>query len=535
MKLATSAQMQALDQTTIRETGVPGVVLMENAGRGTVNHMVQEFGPVRGKTVLIFIGPGNNGGDGLVIARHTLQQGGFPFIVSLVHLEKLQGDAAINADICQNLQIPYILCLNNDDIDILKKKIPSLNFAHPVHCIVDALFGTGLRRNIEHRFATIVELINNLSTNQHWPVIAVDIPSGLCSDTGQTLGCSVQANLTVTYGLPKPGHYTHGGPSIGKLAVVDIGIAAASINKMSLQGKVLDKDLKKTMLPRSRKGHKGSFGHLLVLAGSEGKTGAAILCGQAALHSGSGLVTLAVPKNLNPVFESALPEAMTVPLQKSVHYCIDSDYDLILKLLTNKGGLVLGPGLGTNSRTATLVKKLYCRVSQPVVVDADALNILSESPETLLQPGGDRILTPHPGEMARLFQTSTTAIQRDRVKAAAWLNKKCILNDQEIITVLKGAGTVVCSSKGKWAVNSSGNSGMATGGMGDVLAGLIGGLLVQGYDPLDAAELGVYLHGLSADIVAGKSPFGYLASDVARQLPAAIKDLQQHNAFLGND
>ncbi len=525
MKLATSTQMQALDQTAIKEIGIPGVVLMENAGLGTVDQMEQKFGPVREKSVIIFIGPGNNGGDGLVIGRHVLQRGGFPYLVYLVTPETLSGDAGINAAVCNTIDLPNMVVLQEDTIAQILVQIKNLHFSHPVHSLVDALFGTGLTRNLEGRFAAVVRLINELSLEHKWPVTAVDIPSGLSADTGETLGCSVQADLTVTYGLAKPGHYMHGGPTIGRLAVVDIGIPRQVIEAASLPGKVLDKDTGKLLLPRHKATHKGSFGHLLILAGSEGKTGAAVLSGQAALHSGCGLVTLAVPTELNTIFETSLPEAMTVPLPCSDKTFSMADHDLIINLLGGKGALVLGPGIGTDPDTGALVRRLYSELHLPIIVDADALNLLALEPEAIAAAGGPRILSPHPGEMARLTGCRTAEIQVDRLHAANWLGDVQIKNGHEIITVLKGAGTVVCSNRGGWAINSSGNNGMATGGMGDVLSGLIGGLIVQGYSPWDAAGIGVYMHGLAADLLAEKQPLGYLASDVAAALPSAARKM----------
>lgn len=521
MKLATSTQMQALDQIAIKEIGIPGVVLMENAGLGTVDQMEQEFGPIREKSVIIFVGPGNNGGDGLVIGRHVLQRGGFPYLVYLVAPETLGNDAGINAAVCNTIDLPNMVVLQEDTISQLLVQIKNLHFAHPVHCLVDALFGTGLTRNLEGRFASVVRLINELSHEHRWPVTAVDIPSGLSADTGETLGCSVQADLTVTYGLAKPGHYMHGGPTIGRPAVIDIGIPRQVIEAASLPGKVLDKNTGKLLLPRHKATHKGSFGHLLILAGSEGKTGAAILSGQAALHSGCGLVTLAVPTELNTIFETSLPEAMTVLLPSSAKTFSLTDYDLIINLLAEKDALVLGPGIGTDPDTGALVRRLYSELHLPMVVDADALNLLALEPEAIASVAGPRILSPHPGEMARLTGCSTAEIQADRLHAVNWLSNVQVKNSHEIVTVLKGAGTVVCSNRGEWAINSSGNNGMATGGMGDVLSGLIGGLVVQGYSPWDAAGIGVYMHGLAADLLAERQPFGYLASDVAAALPSA--------------
>lgn len=525
MKLATSSQMQALDQATINEIGVPGIVLMENAGKGTVELMEQEYGPVRRKSVIIFVGPGNNGGDGLVIARHILQHGGYPYLFYFMAPEKLKGDAATNAVICSAVNIPHRTVLQEEEISQLSEDIKSIHCAHPVHSLVDALFGTGLKRNLEGRFAAGVQLINQSAHEHQWPVTAVDIPSGLSADTGATLGCSIQADLTVTYGLAKPGHYLHGGPSVGKLKVIDIGIPEKVIQAAALPGKVLDTDIGSLLHHRQRASHKGSFGHLLILAGSEGKTGAAILSGRAALHSGCGLVTLAVPGELNPIFEISLPEAMTCPLPCSRTFFSVADFDLIVQLLAGKNALVIGPGLGTDTETGKLVRRLYRETPLPMVVDADALNLLAPAPDTVTEPAGSRILTPHPGEMSRLTGLDTKNIQADRIQAAMWLNRATINNDHEIITILKGAGTIVCSSKDNWAINTTGNNGMATGGMGDVLSGLIGGLLGQGYTPCHAAEIGVYLHGLAADLLAEKQPYGYSASEVAAALPTAAAHL----------
>jgi len=523
MKLATSSQMQALDRTTINEIGIPGIVLMENAGQGTVQQMVSDFGQVRDKTVCIFIGPGNNGGDGLVIGRHVLQRSGFPFFIFLVPQEKLRGDAGINAAICNKIHLPGMLIQQEEDIDQLEKTLIQLHFAHPVHSLVDALFGTGLSRDLKGRFAAIIQFINRISRSRQWPVVAVDIPSGLSADTGEMLGCNVKADLTVTFGLAKPGHYLHGGPDIGRLEVVDIAIPGQVVEKADLQGQVIDQTIGSMLLPRPRTTHKGTLGHLLILAGSTGKTGAAILSGRAALHSGCGLVTLAVPAELNSIFETSLPEAMSVPLPLSADAFSIDDYDRIMELLAGKGGLVMGPGLGTAPETAELVRQLYRDVSLPMVVDADALNLLALEPESFIETGGGRILTPHPGEMSRMTGLPVADIQNNRIQTAHWLSDMSIRDDHEIITVLKGAGTVICSSSGRWTVNSSGNPGMATGGMGDVLSGLIGGLLVQGYSLMKSSEIGVYMHGLAADLLAEHSSRGFTAGEVAKTLPLAAQ------------
>lgn len=524
MNLATAEQMQAIDRAAIVDFGIPGLVLMENAGRGTLARMEAEFGLVAGRGVCVFIGPGNNGGDGLVIARHVLQRGGSPLLIFLVEPGRLTGDAGINAAICAKLDLPRCLVRSEEDVPQLEEHIRRFHFDRPVRSLVDALFGTGLTRTLEGRFAAVVQFMNDLARRHRWPITAVDIPSGLCGQTGMPLGCAVQADLTVTCGLSKPGHYLHGGAAVGKLAVADIGIPPQVIAAANLPGELLDRQAVAALLrPRPKAGHKGTFGHLLILAGSEGKTGAALLAAQAALRSGCGLVTLAVPKALNPIFETALPEAMTVPLPHSDKYLAAADYKLIRILMADKDAAVIGPGIGTAPETGELVRRLHRELPVPLLVDADALNLLALEPSCIMETAAPRILTPHPGEMARLTGRKTAEIQADRLKAAGWLAEAAIKNKHEIITVLKGAGTVVCSNKGRWAVNSSGNSGLAVGGTGDVLSGLIGGLLAQGYPAWKAAAAGVFLHGLAADLLAEERRQGYTASEVAAALPLALQ------------
>ena len=526
MQLAFASQMRELDRQTIEEIGVPGMVLMENAGRGTVDQMVKTFGQVSGKTVCIFAGPGNNGGDGLVIARTVHGLGGFPFVFFLLDPEQLKGDAAHNYAIYQRLRLPCQTLAPGERMVTWMDTILTLHRMHPMHSLVDAIFGTGLQREVDGHFLDIINTINILRSRHHLPVVAVDIPSGLNSDTGQVLGASVQADLTVTYGLPKPGHYHHGGGCVGRLEPIDIGIPAKIVANADLKGSVLTGSIAGQLRQRSVAAHKGANGHLLILAGSEGKTGAALLCGRGALHSGAGLVTFAVPQDLNLIFETAIAESMSVALPGSRKFLSVEDFDQIKALAEGKNGLVLGPGIGTEEPTAQLVLRLYREISTPLVVDADALNILAAHPEVISRPAGPRIFTPHPGEMARLLATTIETVQADRLQAAQWLNAPAAEGAGEelppMITVLKGAGTVLAAASGEWAINTTGNPGMASGGMGDVLAGIIGSLLVQGYAPWDASCLGVYLHSLAADLIAGSRPYGFTASEVAQMLPQVI-------------
>jgi len=520
MQLALAAQMRELDRQTIEEIGIPGMVLMENAGRGTVDWMEQAIGPVQEKTVCIFAGPGNNGGDGLVIARTVHGKGAFPFVFFLLDPEQLKGDAALNFKIFKQLRLPYQVLDYSEKMHTLIDTILTLNRMHPMHSLVDAIFGTGLQREIDGHFKDVINCINILGERHAMPVVSVDLPSGLNADTGAVLGISVQANLTVTYGQPKPGHYHHGGIGVGQLRRVDIGIPTKVLAQMGLKGGLLDGSTANFLPTRKKDAHKGSNGHLLILAGSEGKTGAALLAGQGALRSGTGLVSFAVPGDLNPIFETALAEAMTAALPASRRFLSIDDFPQIEALAQGKDALVLGPGIGTDPSTAELILRLYCDCPAPMVIDADALNILANHRDVLRLPAGPRIFTPHPGEMARLLECAIGEIQADRLKAAAWLDDA--INCPEMITVLKGAGTVVAANDGRWAINTSGNPGMGTGGMGDVLAGIIGGLLAQGHSPWEAATLGVYLHGLAADSIATDQPHGYTATEVAQALPRVL-------------
>lgn len=523
MKLATAAEMQRLDRTAIEDYGVPGIVLMENAGHGTFMGMEEYLGPCRERTVVLFIGPGNNGGDGLVIARRIHMAGGFPLLFFAGPPERLKNDAATNYAIVQKLGLTQFVLSEPLDSKKIREAILHRHGKHPVHSLVDALFGTGLAREITGHMAGVVSLLNELRREYGWPVVAVDLPSGIDADTCGILGTAVQADLTVTYGLAKPAHYMDGGGRIGRLRIVDIGIPEAAVNKASLQGSVLTDDIRQALPLRLPDSHKGTHGHLLVLAGSAGKTGAAILSCRAALRSGCGLVSAAVPCELNPVFEQSLIEAMTIPLPNSKFSLSLADVDSILNNAMDKTAVALGPGIGMDSETVSLVLQLYETLSLPMVIDADALNILALHPHILAQPGGPRILTPHPGEMSRLTGLTTREIQRNRIKTALSLCTEC---DQEIITVLKGAGTVIARNNEEWTINSTGNQGMASGGMGDVLTGLIGGLLARKLAPWDAARVGVYLHGLAADRLAAKAKYGYLASEVITMIPMVINQVK---------
>ncbi|MFV0438499.1 MAG: NAD(P)H-hydrate dehydratase [Desulfopila sp.] len=527
MKLPTTAEMQALDRYSIEHFGIPGIVLMENAGVGTVRLMEQYFGPCHNTFACILVGPGNNGGDGLVIGRHLHQLGCKPVFFLLVHPDRLQGDAAVNMQIVEKLKLPYHIIdseVRVSTLPVLHKQLESQGLS--CYAIVDAIFGIGLQREITGHFRAVIEAINSRNFARNTPVVAVDCPSGMNADTGKKMGICMTADITATYGLAKPGHFLHDSRMVtGTLAVIDIGIPPEAQKRIDPSNESLDQASLGHLAPvlrRKPSSHKGNHGHLLIAAGSPGKTGAALLSARGALRAGCGLVSLAVPHTLNSIIEASLWEAMTVPLTHSAETFSEADVEQILLFAQDKQAMVIGPGIGTQTRTAAFTRQIYRQVPIPLVVDADALNILAAQPDDLHMARGQRIFTPHPGELSRLLGWSSQRIQQNRIEAA---HQACaLLNDENSnhIVVVKGAGTIVCQPGRHLLINTSGNPGMATGGMGDVLSGIIGALLCQGCEPFEAAAAAVYLHGAAADTLYQRLGFGYTASEVADAIPATL-------------
>lgn len=525
--------MQMLDKCAMEDFGIPGVVLMENAGLGAVLMMERELGPAKNHFAIIFVGPGNNGGDGLVIGRHLHQRGCEAIFFFLVNPDDLKGDAATNLNIVRKLKLPFHVIDNATrakTIPVLFKQIESRG--KPCYAVIDAIFGTGLARDVSGHFAAIIDIINRPDFAHNVPVVAIDIPSGMDSDSGRILGKSVRANHTATFGCAKPGQIMHGGSAItGKLHIIDIGIPHEVFRKTPIPTELITNDIAANWLKqlrREKSSHKGTYGHLLILAGSIGKTGAAILSAKGALRSGCGLVSLCVPYDLNGIFEASLAEAMTIPLPTSTSVINISDLTVVNRHLEGKTAVVLGPGLGTDKRTAELVLYMYKNLTQPMVVDADALNILAEHKSQLKRPAGPRVLTPHPGEMARLIDSTPSEIQNNRLQAAREAHSHYSNNNKDdVIIVLKGDGTIIASNDGFAMINTSGNPGMATGGMGDVLSGVIGALICQGFSCIQAAGAGVFIHGKAGDDLFSKMGFGYTATELADTIPAILKQYLQ--------
>jgi NAD(P)H-hydrate epimerase len=511
MKVVTSHTMQEIDRQAIDECGIPALDLMERAGQGCLDTIISQFG--RAGRAMIIAGKGNNGGDGSVIARLLCAAGWSVTVCVLAERSDVSGDAATNLDRLAADMVNY--CPAQGQLSLLfQDQIADADL------IVDALLGTGLRSDVSGVFREAIETINASGR----PVLAVDIPSGIHGTTGRVLGCAIHATCTVTFAFAKLGHVLYpGAEHTGRLIVVDIGIPPHLMESAGGYDFLNQEAICPLMQRRDRQAHKGHFGHCLIVAGSTGKTGAAALTANSALRAGSGLVTLAVAESLHRILEIKTTEVMTVPLpDANSGYLTSSAFPAIEKLLEGKDVLALGPGLDRHLGTTSLVRTIIESVSLPMVIDADGLNALAEDITVLRRKKSDTVvLTPHPGEMARLLGTSIPDVEAIRISVAQEFAR-----DFGIYLVLKGARTIIASPAGTAAINGSGNPGMATGGMGDVLTGIIASLLGQGYCAWDACRLGVFIHGYAGDMVAEeKGEIGIFASDVQEKLPYASNRL----------
>lgn len=515
MYVVTPSQMKAIDSMAIEEFLIPGIVLMENAALKTVE-VIQKRYPVDccyGK-VIVLVGGGNNGGDGMAVARHLLLKGIDVELFMFSPEDKIKGDAKINLDILKKLGARMKWIENVDDLTMLDQEFKG------AYLIIDAIFGTGLSRNIE---GIIYETIKKLNSYKI-PVLAIDIPSGIHGESGHVMGIAVKATDTVTFGYPKQGHVLFPGREyVGQLHIVPISLPCDSAERAGVLGFTLE-DNEMAMLLRERpaQGHKGTFGKVAVIAGSIGMTGAACLASMAALRAGAGLVTLGVPASLNSIFENKLTEVMTVPLEdEGTGYLNSKGIDGIRELLVDKDVLAIGPGWGKNCDGLEILRNILEENSIPIIIDADALNHISQDMELLLHHQGPVVITPHPGEMARLTKKTV----REVVEFPVDIVRK-VASQYGIIVLLKGAASVVAHPDGRIYFNRSGNSGMGTGGSGDILTGLIASLIAQGYSPYDAAVYGCYIHGRAGDYAMDRwGNAGMVAGDILESLPLVLRDL----------
>ncbi len=520
MKILTGVEMQDLDKMVIKSLGIPAEVLMERAGLGVAETIINYYPLEYYKKVLIICGPGNNGGDGFVCARYLWDKDYKVKVVLLSKKEKYKNEAALNLKILENLKF------NIEELNSISQFKEILNKYSP-NIIVDAIFGTGLKGEIEGFFKEIIEEINNYKKKENnVKIVAIDISSGVCANTGQILGTAVKADLTITFELPKIGHLFYPGKEyIGQLEIVSIGFPRKIIEENSPTRWYLDFNWAKNIfLPRRGYAHKGTFGHVFILAGSRGKSGAGALCALGALRGGAGLVTLGSTKTLQKIYSSMIPEILTAGLEENEKGEISADslYE-ILEIAKNKSVLVIGPGLGLSEEVKELFFELLKNLEIPLVIDADALTLLSENLEVLKFYKAPKILTPHPGEATRLLKVSKEEIMKDRLK---YVQKLSEITDS--VVVLKGPHTIVYSSDGRCGISSIDEPGLSQGGQGDVLSGLIGAFIAQKYDPFTATCLAVYLHGKTGKYLHETlGPFGYTAKDVADNISKILKELEK--------
>ncbi len=509
--LLTAAHLRELDRRAIEEVGIPGVILMENAGRAVAATVLDELGDERAP-VVILCGGGNNGGDGFVVARMLHQHGRAVTVLLVAERERVRGDALVNLRVLEKLPVPIVPChpkVSSAAREALARA--------PV--IVDALFGTGLRSAPEGAAAELIELANESPAGR----VAVDLPSGVAADTGQVLGVAFRAHVTVTFAAAKIGLFGHpGGGYSGLVRVADIGIPRHLMDASEACARLADSAVVAPALrPREICAHKGSFGHCLVVAGSPGKGGAALLAGRGALSAGAGLVTIATDEPTSARIEGRAAELMVETLRGVGDRRVDKGR--LEALLAGKQALAVGPGLRSDAWGESLVRALPRCAKVPVVLDADGLNALAPHPGALAEATAPFILTPHPGEMGRLLGVSSAAVQEDRFKAA-----RSLASRERATVVLKGAYTVIAAPDGRLSVNPTGNPGMATAGMGDVLTGILAALLARGLSPFEAAQAGVFLHGAAGDQAAEVlEENSVTAGSLIDSLPAVMRRLSR--------
>ncbi|MEK7274026.1 MAG: NAD(P)H-hydrate dehydratase [Candidatus Desantisbacteria bacterium] len=518
MKVVTRKQMQEIDQAIPLQYGISGAILMENAGIQAFLAIKEYLRQVEGVKIAVLCGSGNNGGDGFVVARHLLNHGAMVKVYLLVPEERVKGDALINLKAARQFGVPIQIITSEDELNAV-----TLELKH-AGLIVDALLGTGASGEIKGLFASIIDTINTLDI----PIVAIDIPSGLDADGSMSSEHIVQAAMTVTLGLPKLGLVIPPGINYtGRLIVANISFPQTLFSPFSPLAQesikinlLTPKDVAAYIPHHPMDAHKGLCGKAFILAGSIGMTGAAALCSEAALRIGAGLVTLGIPESLNQIMEVKLTEVMTLPLeQTSLAAFSQQGYKKIMSFCEGMNVTAMGPGIGRDDDTGELIRRLILNLNTPMVIDADAIFALALQSDVLKRKIAPAVITPHPGEMACLLGCTVNDVLANRIDIA-----QQFAEEHDTTVVLKGARTIIADPSGHIWINPTGNEGMATAGCGDVLTGIISGLIAQGLSILEAARLGVFLHGLAGDIKAEeKGILSLIASDVLDGIAEAVK------------
>ena len=490
MRLLTGEEMRRLDAAAIADYGIPSAVLMENAGLALLLAAEEMLGSVSGRKIIIFAGGGNNGGDGLVLARQLYNRGANVRVFLAAAADDLAGDTLLNWRILTAMGLDMQEISDKRQLNTLRIAVANADL------LVDALLGTGLHGEVEGIRLSIIQLLNECLR----PVLSCDIPSGLCAQSGLPLGDAVRADRTVTLAFCKLGlALPQAAPYIGKLTVADISLPLGIAERLPVRRDLVDAEFcSRFVKPRATQSHKGDFGHMLLLAGAPQMPGAPVLAARGAFNMGIGLVTAALPHAAAHSFVAQVPEAMLLPCQETAAGLIDlSEKDNIAARRMDV--MVMGPGLGRDDNTMELVRHLLPQISAPIVLDADALYAFSGRLRDLTRAQKGIIITPHMGEMARLLDISVREVQKDRIAIALFAAA-----ESNAVVVLKGAGTITATPDGRIFINSSGNPGMATGGSGDVLSGMIGALAAQKMPLALAAAMAVWIHGKAGDLAAQK-------------------------------
>lgn len=522
MKIVTSQQIRELDRVTSADYGVPGSLLMERAGAGVAGSIIRLCREQSlSKKILLVAGKGNNGGDAFVAARVLKEEGFDPLVLLAGGKEDLRGDALLHFRKMLRRRVRAREVKTETEWKQLVSKERRGEFKG-YSVVVDGVLGTGLKGAARGAASAAIRFINSLSAKSR--VVAIDIPSGLDSDSGAAEGEAVRADLTVTMGLPKKGLVEPRAlAQVGRLEVVDIGFPDALVGKIKSDLELIGADDIRALFPRrQRDAHKGNYGHLLIVSGASGYSGAVTLAALAALRSGAGLVTAIVPRSILPVVAKNVPEAMIHGAPQTAQGSLTAScWKKWRKKIDQFTAVLAGPGMTRHPETLRLVKMILRDARMPVVLDADALNVFESNAVMLAKRKCPLVITPHPGEMARLLGMTTKEVQARRFDTA---RNACVRTKSTV--VLKGAGTLVAEEEKPLQVNMTGNPGMAKGGMGDALAGLLGGLLAQGLKPFNAARAAVWLHGRAGDLAASRqTEQTMIVRDLLTCLPQAFLEI----------
>jgi ADP-dependent NAD(P)H-hydrate dehydratase / NAD(P)H-hydrate epimerase len=515
MKVVTPAQMNEIDSKAINEYGIPGIVLMENAAIKVVEEIKKHLKTLQGKEIFVFAGKGNNGGDAFTVARHVFNNGARVRVYIAADIRGITGDAGINLNIIKKMGVEILQLAEKEQLAALRDSLKTSDI------IVDGILGTGFKGSLTGIVKDLVEVLNISPA----PIISIDIPTGVNGETGSVQGSCIKAERTVTFGLPKLGLIIHPGCEYtGEVIVADIGIPSEVFNSMDININLISGSLVSKLIPdRYSNSNKGDYGRVFIVTGSVGMTGAGILAASSALRSGAGLVYTGVPAMLTSIYDTALIETVTIPLKDNgTGILARAGIADILDRIDKSTAAAIGPGLSVNDDVTDIIYDIIENASKPLILDADALNVLSRDVSILKKLKVKAVITPHPGEMARLSGISIDQVQNNRIKVAAEFAQKW-----NVTTVLKGSRTIVALPDGTVYINTNGNSGLSTAGTGDVLTGLITGLVGQGAELSGAAIAGVYLHGLAGDNAAKiKGEHGMIAGDLLEELPKVIKCLK---------